>query len=74
VASVIVDLNCAGAVELIRKLKAGREARPFVLGFVSHVASEQISAARMAGCDQVMARSAFTQQLPELLRQLSAEP
>jgi DNA-binding NarL/FixJ family response regulator len=68
--SVIVDLNSTGAVELIRNLKARTAGRPFILGFVSHVASDQISAARQAGCDQVMARSAFTQQLPELLQRL----
>jgi DNA-binding NarL/FixJ family response regulator len=69
-ACVIVDLNSAGAVDLIRRLKARTDSRPFILGFVSHVASDQISAARQAGCDQVMARSAFTQQLPDLLRRL----
>lgn len=37
------------------------------LGFVSHVQTDLIEAARAAGVDEVLARSAFTQQLPEIL-------
>ena len=37
------------------------------LGFVSHVDSDTIAAAREAGTDQVMARSAFAAQLAEIL-------
>ena len=73
--AVLVDLNSAQAPDLIRRLKTGPDPnRFFVVGFVSHVASDLISAAREAGCDQVMARSAFTKQLPDLLRQLVAQP
>jgi CheY-like chemotaxis protein len=41
-----------------------------IVGFVSHVQKQLISEARAAGCDSVMARSAFTRELPELLRGL----
>jgi DNA-binding NarL/FixJ family response regulator len=37
------------------------------LGYVSHVDSETIAAARAAGVDQVMARSAFVDRLAEIL-------
>jgi PleD family two-component response regulator len=37
------------------------------VGFVSHVQTELIDAARNAGVDDVMARSAFTMRLPEIL-------
>lgn len=37
------------------------------LGFVSHVDTATIEAARAAGVDRILARSAFVQQLPELL-------
>jgi CheY-like chemotaxis protein len=37
------------------------------VGFASHVQTDVIEAARQAGVDEVMARSAFTQRLPELL-------
>jgi DNA-binding NarL/FixJ family response regulator len=71
VTSVIVDLNARDAIGLIQRLKSGENTKSvFVVGFASHVASDLIAAARDAGCDQVMARSAFTQQLPELLRRL----
>jgi DNA-binding NarL/FixJ family response regulator len=73
VTSVIVDLNSTEAIELIRRLKTASRTRDVpILGFVSHVAADRIAEARSAGCDRVMARSAFTQQLPELLRQLHA--
>ena len=37
------------------------------LGFASHVQTEVINAAREAGVDDVMARSAFTARLAEIL-------
>ena len=37
------------------------------LGFVSHVHADLVEAARRAGADQVLARSAFAAQLPEIL-------
>ena len=37
------------------------------VGFVSHVQTELIEAARQAGVGEVLARSAFTMQLPEIL-------
>jgi len=38
-----------------------------VLGFVSHVRADRIAAARQAGIDEVLARSAFVERLGELL-------
>ena len=38
------------------------------LAYVSHVHADLIEAARSAGVDEVLARSAFTQRLPELLK------
>jgi len=37
------------------------------LGFASHVQTDVIEAARQAGVDEVLARSAFTMQLGEIL-------
>lgn len=71
--AIILDLNSRGlpAVDWIRALKADPATRPIrIVGFVSHVQEQQISAARAAGCDSIMARSAFTEQLPNLLRSL----
>ena len=72
--AVILDLNhrSVSAVALVRALKANPATRAIpILGFVSHVQTDRVNAARIAGCDQVMARSAFTQQLPGLLQKLA---
>ena len=37
------------------------------VGFASHVHTDVIEAARRAGVDEVLARSAFSQRLPEIL-------
>ncbi len=74
---IFLDLNSCGlpAVDWIRALKADPATRPIrIVAFVSHVQEELISAARAAGCDSVMARSAFTQQLPNLLGSLVSDP
>ena len=38
------------------------------LGYVSHVHTDVIAAARAAGIDEVLARSAFSERLGEILR------
>ena len=67
---VIFDLNSAKAdpIATVAALKAdaGLAAIP-TLGFVSHVHTDVIDAARHAGIDTVMARSAFAGQLAEIL-------
>ncbi|MGH9470460.1 MAG: hypothetical protein ACRD1N_08980 [Terriglobia bacterium] len=70
--AIFVDLNHRSglALDSIRELKSEGIAVP-VIGFLSHVQGDLAAAARAAGCDRVMARSAFTQKLSELL--LSAE-
>jgi DNA-binding NarL/FixJ family response regulator len=71
---VVIDLNhrSGSAVDLIRGLKSDPSTAALpVLGFLSHVQADLAQAARSAGCDMVLARSAFTQQLPALLRKLA---
>jgi DNA-binding NarL/FixJ family response regulator len=71
--AVILDLGAPSALDSLRALKTNPgTASARVIGFASHVATETITAARAAGCDQVLARSAFTRQLPELLRELAS--
>src|ERR671925_1423868 len=63
-ALVIFDLNSARLkpLESIAALKADPELHNTpTLGYVSHVDSDVIEAARHAGCDEVLARSAFSQ-------------
>jgi len=68
---VIFDLNSTrtdplGTVAAMKR-DAGLASIP-TLGFVSHVQAELIDAARQAGVEEVLARSAFTMRLPEILR------
>jgi len=70
-ALIILDLNFAGVepVALIRKLKADPALQKIsLLGYVSHVQGELKQAAQEAGCDMVLARSAFSQNLPQILK------
>jgi len=67
---VIFDLNSKRMNPLgaIAQMKADPDLAGIrTLGFVSHVDSETIAAARAAGIDQVLARSAFAAQLGEIL-------
>ncbi len=67
---VIFDLNSAKLrpLDAITGLKADPELRAIrTLGYVSHVDTVTIDAARAAGIDQVLARSAFVAQLGEIL-------
>lgn len=74
--AIFLDLNFRRlpAVDCIRALKAAPASRAIrIVGFVSHVQEQLISDARAAGCDSVMARSAFAQQLPNILTSLATE-
>jgi CheY-like chemotaxis protein len=72
---VVLDLNSARVrpLEIVAAVKADPGlAHVPLLGFVSHVDAATIEAARSAGVDRVLARSAFVAHLPELLRGASA--
>jgi PleD family two-component response regulator len=67
---VIFDLNSRKMDPLgaITAMKADTDLKDVrTLGFVSHVDSDTIAAARAAGIDQVLARSAFAAQLGAIL-------
>jgi PleD family two-component response regulator len=67
---IIVDLDegkCS-PLDLIKWMKADEEMRHVpTLGFVSHVNTSIQQQAREAGCDRVIARSAFDKNLVALL-------
>jgi DNA-binding NarL/FixJ family response regulator len=68
-ALVIVDLNARSApIEAIAGLRSAGCAAP-VIAFLSHVQVELAARAQAAGCDQVLPRSKFTQQLAAILTQ-----
>lgn len=68
---VLLDLDArwldAPAVIGALKADAATAAIP-VVAYVSHVREDAIAAARAAGADRVLARSAFVQLLPGLLQ------
>jgi PleD family two-component response regulator len=71
-AVIILDLNYSAAepLELIGKLKNDDKTSAIgLLGYVSHVQVDLRQAAQEKGCDIVIARSAFSQNLPTLLQQ-----
>lgn len=71
---VIVDLNNAAvnAVDLIARLKGVPETKSVsVVSFVSHVQGELKQQAQEAGANMVLARSAFSSSLPQILRRHS---
>ncbi len=74
-AVIIFDLNHSGVepLELIAKLKSDEETKGIsLLGYVSHVQVDLRKAAEEKGCDVVIARSAFSQNLPALLERYAS--
>jgi hypothetical protein len=64
---IIVDLNASTFDPVAEITKLSAQSRP-VIAFVSHVQAELKNRAEQAGATEVLARSAFVQRLPELLR------
>jgi PleD family two-component response regulator len=68
---VILDLNNArtNPLAIVSSMKQDPALASIpTVGYASHVQTDVISAARQAGVGEVMARSAFTQQLADILR------
>jgi len=67
---LVLDLNSSRfePLELLQTVKSEAVTRQVsTLGFLSHVQKDLAVAAKEAGCDRVMARSAFTRDLPKIL-------
>jgi CheY-like chemotaxis protein len=71
---IIFDLNNAGIkpLTMIPKLKSKLKKSTNIIGFVSHVQGDLKMKAQEAGCDMVLPRSAFSQNLAQLLRRHGA--
>ncbi len=67
---IVFDLNNANAkpLTLIPKLKSKLKRGTSIVGFLSHLQGDLKAKAVEAGCDTVMPRAAFSQNLPNLLR------
>lgn len=71
---IIFDLNNANAKPLttIPKLKKELKKGTAIIGFLSHLQADLKMKAQEAGCDMVLPRSSFSQNLPSLLRRHGA--
>ena len=68
---LLIDLETRGvdAAALVAQLKGAAETAAIpIVAFGSHLNVDALHAAREAGADRVLARSAFVRDLPELLR------
>ncbi len=68
---IVLDLNFEDAqpLQLIERLKSKSETKGIsLIGYLSHVQGELKVQAQDAGCDMVMARSAFSQNLPQIFK------
>jgi hypothetical protein len=74
-ALIVFDLNNVNAkpLTLIPKLKTKLKKTVSIVGFLSHLQGDLKAKAVEAGCDAVMPRAAFSQNLPNLLRRYSVE-
>ena len=72
---IVFDLNNAAAkpLTLIPKLKAKLKKGTSIVGFLSHLQGDLKAKAMEAGCNSVMPRAAFSQNLPNLLRRYGVE-
>ena len=71
---IIFDLNFEAAqpLKLITKLKAKSETKGIsLIGYLSHIQVDLKQQAQEAGCDMVMARSALSQNLPQIFKRHS---
>ena len=68
---IVIDLNCASIdpLRLIGELKSMPEVQGInLLGFVSHVQGDLKQKAQEAGCNMVLARSAFSQNMQQIFK------
>lgn len=75
--AIILDLNFSAInpIKLISKLKKNSEFEDIsLIGYLSHVQGELKKQAHEAGCDIVMTRSAFSQNLPQILKRHAEMP
>ncbi|HMC90512.1 MAG TPA: response regulator [Gemmataceae bacterium] len=66
---ILVDLSNPGLQlpELMQALQTSSSSRPRIVAYGSHVDAAVLRAARDAGCDPVLPRSKFVEELPRAL-------
>lgn len=74
---IIFDLNFSAMqpLKVIPKLKGNAELKSIsLIGYLSHVQGELKQQAQETGCDMVLARSALSQNLAQILKRHSGMP
>jgi PleD family two-component response regulator len=72
---IVFDLNfdAAQPLKLIARLKGDSETKGIsLLGYLSHVQGELKQQAHEAGCNMVLARSQFSQNMPQIFKRHAA--
>jgi CheY-like chemotaxis protein len=72
---IVFDLNNAGVkpLTLVPKIRTKLKRTVSILGFLSVLQGDLKAKATEAGCDTVMPKAAFSQNLPNLLRRYGSE-
>jgi PleD family two-component response regulator len=73
-ALIIFDLNfdAANPLHLIQQLKGDADLKGInLIGYLSHIQADLKQKAQEAGCDMVMAKSAFSQNIQQILKRYS---
>jgi DNA-binding NarL/FixJ family response regulator len=72
---VIIDLDrdSLNPIETIAAIRAQPGLSPAIVGFGMHVNVDRLRAARAAGCDEAIPRSAFVAALPSMLSPAASE-
>jgi CheY-like chemotaxis protein len=71
---IILDLNFEAVepLDLIGRLKTASDTRGIsLIGYLSHIQGELKQQAQEAGCDMVLARSAFSQNMSQIFKRHS---
>ena len=67
-----MNFEAANPLQLIAKLKGNSETRGIsLIGYLSHIQAELKQQAQEAGCDMVLARSAFSQNMLQIFKRHS---
>lgn len=69
-ALVVLDLQIAG-IDWRLVVGSAKERRVPILAFGRHTEAQLLGSARDAGCDRVVPRSTFVEELPQLIKELA---
>jgi DNA-binding NarL/FixJ family response regulator len=67
---LLIDLAAPAldSVNAIKAIKEGDSKGTVIIGYIDHTREDIMTAARAAGCDQVLSKGEFARRLPEFLQ------